>query len=373
MRPRITWTDLAVGAAAAALLCILTSVAMHPRTVSATAYALCAVAGAAFALRRWSPVGCLAIAAAAVCAYTVVREDGGPIYIAVFGAAVNLAAQREETRRWLPWTVAAAVALMIAEIAANSFSLHILPVVALLVVIPKVVADRARARRLSEAALHARVDSAEQETRRRVAEERLRIAREVHDVVGHGLAAISLRAGVADHVRERDPQEVTAALRSIREVSKQSLSELSALLGALREDEPAEHAPAPDLAGLPRLVGTLRDAGLPVELDTSLNGAPVPEVVGGAGYRIVQEALTNVARHAGPGASALVQVTRSGDAVEVEVVDDGRGAGSSAVRPGGGLTGMRERAEAIGGSFEAGDRPGGGFVVWARLPVQRKQ
>jgi signal transduction histidine kinase len=219
--------------------------------------------------------------------------------------------------------------------------------------------------------LEARVSLAEQETMRRVAEERLRIAREVHDVVGHGLATITLRAGVADRVADRDPGEVRAALRAIRQVSRESLADLSALLGVLREsdDAPPERAPTPDLDALPRLVDGLRDAGLDVDLQIDGNGGPVPEVVAAAGYRIVQEALTNVARHAGPSPRAHVRLSRHDGVVEVEVRDDGPGT-PAPVRPGGGLTGMRERAAALGGAFEAGSPAGGGFRVWASLPVR---
>ena len=347
------------------------AVALQPDdSADGLGYALSAAAGGAFVLRRRSPLLCLVIVAAAIALYTAAGEPGGPIYVTVFLAAMNLAARAETTRDWLPWTGAAAAALLAGEVIAGQFSLHLLPVAALLLVLPKVVADSTRARMLRINALEAKVESAEQEALRQMAEERLRIAREVHDVVGHGLAAISLRAGVADHVRDRDPDEVAAALRAIREVSKQSLGELSALLGALRDGEPAERAPAPGLDSLPRLVGTLRDAGLPVDFDARVNGRPVPEVVGAAGYRIVQEALTNVARHAGAGATAAVHVARSGDELAVEVVDDGRGAGPR-LRPGGGMTGMRERAHALGGSFEAGDSPGGGFRVCATLPIGR--
>jgi signal transduction histidine kinase len=370
VRPRITWTDVAVGAAAAAALCVLMTVALQPDPVSGLVYALTAVAGGAFAIARRAPVLCLVITAAAVAVYTANGEPGGPIYVTVFLAAVNLAAKAETTRGWLPWTGTAAAALLAGEVIAGAFSLHVLPVAALLLVIPKVVADSTRARMLRINALQARAESAEQEALRQMAEERLRIAREVHDVVGHGLAAISLRAGVADHVRDRDPDEVADALQAIRDVSKQSLAELSALLGALRNGEPAERAPGPGLDSLPRLVRTLRDAGLPVEFDATMNGGPVPEVVGAAGYRIVQESLTNVARHAGAGATAAVHVARRGDKLAVEVIDDGRGAGSG-LRPGGGMTGMRERAHALGGSFEAGDAPGRGFRVHATLPIAR--
>jgi signal transduction histidine kinase len=362
---------VALGMAGATLLCALMAVAMHPEPVETLGFVLSGIAGGAFVLWRASPVACLAIAAAAVCAYTASDAAGGPIYVALFIAAINLGAQRTETRQWLPWTAAAAVALVISEIVVGDIEFHFLPVVALLIVLPKVMADRAHERRLRTTALEARVQSAEQETLRRMAEERLRIAREVHDVVGHGLAAISLRAGVADHVRDRDPEEVADALRAIREVSKHSLAELSSLLGALRDGEPAERAPAPDLAHVPRLVGTLRDAGLPVELEGRANGADVPEIVGAAGYRIVQEALTNVARHAGNGASARVRIESDDGQLEVEVVDDGRGASMHRVSPGSGLTGMYERAQALGGRFEAGNAPGGGFRVWASLPMRR--
>jgi signal transduction histidine kinase len=211
------------------------------------------------------------------------------------------------------------------------------------------------------------VSLAEQETLRRVAEERLRIAREVHDVVGHGLATITLRAGVADRLADRDPAEVRTALRAIRQVSKDSLAELGALLGVLRDDD-AARAPAPDLQALPRLVDGLRGAGMDVALEVDAGAGGLPEVVAAAGYRIVQEALTNVARHAGPDASARVRLTRRDGVVEVEVRDDGRGA-IGPVRPGGGLVGMRERAAALGGRFEAGGAPTGGFRVWASLPV----
>jgi signal transduction histidine kinase len=176
--------------------------------------------------------------------------------------------------------------------------------------------------------------------------------------------------GRARRVADRDPDEVREALRAIRQVSRESLAELGALLGVLREgeDAPAERTPAPDLDALPRLVDGLREAGLEVDLQVDGNGAAVPEVVAAAGYRIVQEALTNVARHAGPNVRAHVRLTRRDGVVEVEVRDDGRDAPAT-VRPGGGLTGMRERAASLGGTFEAGRAAEGGFRVWASLPV----
>jgi signal transduction histidine kinase len=314
------------------------------------------------------PVLTAALVAAAITVYGATGQPGGPIYLTAFLAVVNLGALRP-ARTWLPWTVATTAGLVAGNWIGHGFSIHLVPVALLLLLVPKLVGDAVRARRLRLETLEARVDLAEQETLRRVAEERLRIAREVHDIVGHGLATITLRAGVADRVAERDPDEVRAALRAIRQVSRESLAELTALLGVLRAEGEAERTPAPDLDALPRLVEGLREAGMDVELEADANGAPpVPEVVAAAGYRIVQEALTNVARHAGPHARAHVKLSRSGGVVEVEVRDDGRGA-PAAMRPGGGLTGMRERAAALGGRFDAGGAPGGGFRVWASLPA----
>jgi signal transduction histidine kinase len=362
------WADALVGVALAVVFVSITRLAAGDKDLDPIAYPCAAIAGGAFAVRRSYPVVTLALAAAATTVFGATGQPGGPIYLTVFLAAINLAALRP-MRTWLPWTIAAAVALVAADWAGRGFSFHIIPAGLLLLALPKVAGDAVRTRRLRMETLEAQVGLAEQETLRRVAEERLRIAREVHDVVGHGLATITLRAGVADRVAERDPAEVRAALKAIRQISRESLAELSALLGVLRADGEAERAPAPDLDALPRLVNGLRDAGMDVELEVDANGGgPVPEVVAAAGYRIVQEALTNVARHAGPRARAHVKLTRHEGVVEVEVRDDGPGAPAT-VPAGGGLTGMRERAAAVGGRLEAGGAPGGGFRVWASLPA----
>jgi signal transduction histidine kinase len=363
------WADALAGVAAAVVLVAITALGFRDEGLDPVAYPCCAVAGLAFAVRRRLPIVTFALVIAAITVYGATGQPGGPVYATSFVAALNLAVLRP-MRTWLPWTAAAAVALVGANWAGHGFSLHLIPVALLLLATPKLAGDAVRARRLRVETLEARVRLADQGTLRRVAEERLRIAREVHDVVGHGLATITLRAGVADRLADRDPAEVRAALRAIRQVSKESLAELSALLGVLRADgeDRAQRAPAPDLQALPRLVDGLREAGMNVALDVDTTSAAVPEVVAAAGYRIVQEALTNVARHAGPDASARVRLTRRDGVVEVEVRDDGRGA-AGPVRPGGGLTGMRERAAALGGRFEAGGAPSGGFRVWASLPV----
>jgi signal transduction histidine kinase len=369
LKRHTTRAEVLVGVAVAVALVTVTALGFRDQGVDPIAYPCCVVAGLAFVLWRRHPLGCFALVAIAITVYGATGQPGGPIYATMFVAAFNLAAQRG-TRTWLPWTAAATVGLVASRWASDGFEAHLLPVALLLLITPKLAGDAVRARRLRMETLEARVSLAEQETMRRVAEERLRIAREVHDVVGHGLATITLRAGVADRVADRDPDEVREALRAIRQVSRESLAELGALLGVLREgeDAPAERTPAPDLDALPRLVDGLREAGLEVDLQVDGNGAAVPEVVAAAGYRIVQEALTNVARHAGPNVRAHVRLSRRNGVVEVEVRDDGRDAPAT-VRPGGGLTGMRERAAALGGAFEAGRAAEGGFRVWASLPV----
>jgi signal transduction histidine kinase len=371
MQRNPAWADALAGVAGAIVLVAIAGLGFRDEGLDPIAYPCSAVAGLAFAVRRRLPIVTFALVIAAIAVFGATGQPGGPIYATTYLAALNLAVLRP-MRTWLPWTAAAAIVLVAANSVGQGFSLHLIPVALLLLATPKLAGDAVRARRLRVETLEARVSLAEQETLRRVAEERLRIAREVHDVVGHGLATITLRAGVADRLADRDPAEVREALRAIRQVSKESLAELSALLGVLRgedEDGAPERAPRPDLRALPRLVDGLREAGMDVALELDAGEAPVvPEVVAAAGYRIVQEALTNVARHAGPDASARVRLARRDGMVEVEVRDDGRGA-TGPVRPGGGLTGMRERAAALGGRFEAGGAPTGGFRVWAALPV----
>jgi signal transduction histidine kinase len=219
---------------------------------------------------------------------------------------------------------------------------------------------RARLRRADE--------EREREAARRVAEERLRIARELHDVMAHTIAALNVQAGVAADVIDDAPEEARASMRTIREQSREAMTELKAAVGVLRGSDPdAPRAPAPGLAGVDGLVRTASGAGLKVDLAVSGAARPLPGAVDLTAYRIVQESLTNVVRHAGASA-ATVAIRYEPDAVVVEVDDDGRGPNGAA--PGGfGLMGMRERAAAVGGTFHAGPGPGGGFRVSARLPI----
>ncbi|MFI2664075.1 sensor histidine kinase [Micromonospora carbonacea] len=199
--------------------------------------------------------------------------------------------------------------------------------------------------------------------------ERLRIARDLHDLVAHSVGVIAIQAGVGARIIDTQPGEARAALATIERTSRETLTGLRRTLGALRgpEGTAAPLDPAPGLAGLDRLVAAAADAGVRVEVRRDGLPRPLPVEVDLAAYRIVQEALTNVVRHAGVG-QCRVTVTYPPDGVLVEVVDGGRGARLGGA--GHGIVGMRERVALLGGGFAAGPRPEGGFRVAARLPTQ---
>jgi signal transduction histidine kinase len=210
--------------------------------------------------------------------------------------------------------------------------------------------------------------------RRAVTEERLRLARELHDVVAHSISMIAVQSGVGAHVADTQPKEAAKALGAIEATSRAALTELRRLLGVLRQEgEPqGSLAPVPGLADLDALLAELAKAGLAVKLQVHGTRPPLPAGVDLSAYRIVQEALTNVVKHAGP-AHAQVTIRYGDQDVTVEVTDDGQGVaaptGDGQARVGHGLTGMRERVAVFGGDLEVGPRPGGGFRVAARLPL----
>lgn len=244
------------------------------------------------------------------------------------------------------------------------------------------VGDNLKGRRAGVAALRERAERAERDrqegARRAVEEERSRIAREMHDVVAHSMSVMVVQASGARRVLGREPERAERALELIEQTGREGLAEMRRLLGVLREGEDGgavvERAPQPSLDRIDDLVEECRAAGLPVALERRGDARPLPVGVDLAAFRIVQEALTNVRRHAGP-ASAGVTITYGDADVEVEVADDGRGLGADRSPAAGsdgtghGLVGMRERAALYGGSVSAGPRPGGGFAVRARLPL----
>jgi signal transduction histidine kinase len=212
------------------------------------------------------------------------------------------------------------------------------------------------------------VDEHETRTAEAIADERARIARELHDVVAHAISVIVLQARGGRRMLETDLGETRSALDAIEGAGEQALAEMRKLLGMLRAvDEGASLAPQPGLERLHELAGEVSAAGLPVDVRVEGEAVELPPGVDVSAYRIVQEALTNALKHAGP-ARATVFVRYAADALELEVVDDGSGAGVGG-GPGHGLVGIRERVGVYGGDLEAGAQPEGGFRVRARLPL----
>jgi signal transduction histidine kinase len=234
-------------------------------------------------------------------------------------------------------------------------------------------------RRVYAAQLEQRTTQLEQAreelARRAVAEERLRIARELHDVVAHSMSVIAVQSGVGAHVAATQPEEARKALAAIEVTSRATLHELRWLLGVLREDgEPqGSPAPVPGLDGLDALLARMGEGGLAVKLRVEGTRRQLPPGIDLSAYRIVQEALTNVLKHAGAARAEVVLGYGEQD-LTIEVTDDGRGAAGAggAGRPGigHGLLGLRERVALFGGDLEVGPRPGGGFRVAARLPLE---
>lgn len=211
-----------------------------------------------------------------------------------------------------------------------------------------------------------------EEERRQASEERLRMARELHDVLAHNISMINVQAGVALHLMDDDPEQARTALAAIKEASKEALTEMRGVIGALRAQ--GESAPRSPTAGLDRLEDLLaraRSAGLRVDAEITGDRRPLHAGTDLAAFRIVQESLTNITRHAGPGpVTARVRIAYGEHEIEVRVEDDGRGVSLLDDHPGGsGIRGMRERAAALGGAFDAGPRTGGGFAVRAALPL----
>ncbi|MEY9890910.1 signal transduction histidine kinase [Catenulispora sp. MAP5-51] len=207
----------------------------------------------------------------------------------------------------------------------------------------------------------------EQESRRQASEERLEIARELHDVLAHSISLIAVQANVALEVMDRRPEQARIALSAIKDASRSALGEVRSVLTVLRGDRAAPRDPAPDLGRLGHLVELAEAAGLKVALSVVGDPERVPLAVSQAGYRIVQESLTNVVRHAGAGRATIL--VEAADGLHLRIADDGRGCPLGETATGGnGLPGMRERAGAFGGTLTAGPQPGGGFRVDAHIP-----
>jgi signal transduction histidine kinase len=329
------------------------------RPVAAPGLALLVVCGLALALRRALPLVAFTLSVGAAAAYLALRYAGWPVYLGAFAGLLALVSGVTRARRWLPLAAAGGLAMALATGPPEGWQPARMLTIGLVWAVVAVLAARGA---------EVRRRLAEQEAAGRVVAERLRIARELHDVLSHSLASISLQAGAGLHVVDRQPEQAREALRTIRQASTDALAQSRAALAAVRETD-GEPPAAPGLADLAALAASVRATGVRVDLDADLDGRPVPAAIGATAYRVVQEGLTNVMRHAGPGAHALARVRRVHDWLEVDVSDDGAGAAAPSRRPGHGLRGMSERVGAVGGELRAGPAPGGGFALRARLPL----
>jgi signal transduction histidine kinase len=340
-----------------------------PRDVDALAFLLLILAVGALLLRRrwrWLAVG---LNSAVVAAYIWLGYPFGPILLTV--PVLTLTSAVHWPRRRAAAAVAVQVVLVFGASALRVASHDSGETWAdlsrawtvWLAVLAAAFAIGSAARVRAESWRGVRAEQA----RRAASEEQLRMAQELHDVVGHGLAVIAMQAGVALHVLDRDPAKARESLEAIRTMSRESLDGLRAELAQLRADDAPERRPLPGVADLALLVQRVRDGGVDVRLTVTGPADELPTEVGAATYRIVQESLTNVLRHADADV-ATVDVRAADDVVEVEVTD--RGHGGSAGADGTGIRGMRERAASLGGTLDAGPTATG-FRVRAVLPLSR--
>jgi signal transduction histidine kinase len=340
----------------------------------ALALVLLALGGAALLARRRYPVAVLLVTL--VTAISAGALGAKAIWFAVIVAFFTAILARQRAAAigsliigyvasvWPPWQIGQASHTTVTSAIVLAAGLVFLLVVAELI----------RIRSQRAAALER---SREEELRRRASEERMRMARDLHDVVAHNISVINVQANTALHLMDRQPERARTALATINDVSKQALVELRSVLGVLRDvdgHDDAPRTPAPGLARLGDLVETAAAAGLTVRVQEDGQPAPLPADVDLTAYRIIQEALTNSARHSG-GTTATVRLVFGDGGLRVEVDDDGaaRGAGQPPARANGsgnGIAGMTERAAALGGTLEAGPRRDGGFGVRAWLPAR---
>lgn len=355
-------------------------------------YALLIVSGAVVAGRRRWPTPVFIITGLASLVYYSLGFRDGPGWLGLFVALYTLTAYGDG-RRSLRIAGAGIVTLTVAWLilSADTEPRAAVGWVFFRIgasVMSAALGESVRSRRFIAAEAHERAERAErsreEEARARADAERLRIAREVHDTVAHAIAIINVQSGVTAHVLDKRPERAREALVTIEQTSAHALQEMRAILGVLRDTD-NERTPHPGLEQVDELTAKARDAGLDVKLEVPSPPAALPSAVGRAAYRILQESITNVIRHAGP-TRVTVALDYGNDVLQVWVTDEGRrratgdgfplrdakpaaNNGTGGAEPGRGILGMRERRQLLGGDLTARTLPGGGFQVNARLPL----
>ena len=382
---RTWWRSLdrrVLDATVAALLLVVTVLPLATRSLVAGqrpsdiwAYLLAVALCVPFVFHRRFPVAAITVACGALVLYAIGRYNaypGLPIFVLVAGVSLHSTRRRALLAAGLG-AVAISVAVWLQPEGVATASTWVASLLA--VAVAWLWGQNLRNRRARWAAMEERARrlEAEREERDRqaVTDERLRIARELHDVVAHSMSVIAVQSGVANHVIDSRPAQARQALATIEATSRSALVELRRLLGVLRQgDDPvASLEPNPGMAEIGRLAEQIRSAGMEVELKVEGKPGDLPPGVDLSAFRIAQEGLTNVLKHGGNMARLLVRY--SPGAVAVEIADDGR-AGTADEAPvdgtGHGLIGMRERVAVFGGELTAGPAPGGGYRMAARLP-----
>ncbi len=345
--------------------------------VSAIGYALLIVSGIAVVARRRRPVAVFVVTGVASLVYFAFDFPDRASYLGLFVALYSVAAYGDGYRSLriagagisvlaTGWVIAGADVEPVSAIGWVFFRIGG-------AVIATMLGESARSRQVMAADAQRRAELAErsrdEEARARVDAERLRIAREVHDTVAHGIAIINVQAGVTAHVLDKRPEQARKALRTIELTSSQALQDMRAILGVLHDGD--EREPFPGLDQIRELTGKAREAGLDITVEQPEPVPVLPSAVGSAAYRIVQESLTNVIRHVGP-TRVTVTLEPVVNALRVRVADEGRRTPAPAhtgSTSGRGIMGMRERCRLLGGELDAKPRPSGGFEVTASLPL----
>jgi signal transduction histidine kinase len=372
-RPSLVDGVLAVGLGVLAQVMVWSGRVAGPRVAVAALFLL---VGFPLIVRRRLPLVPVVLLMTAIAVQSVATSDaaeGAPLLLPALASAYAVAAYGSRRVALAGLLVAMAgcgVQIAFDPLARTAEQLWAAAVFVLLVAAAWLVGLAVQGRR-EASALQAQTEQAEQAQRAAIAAERVRIARELHDLIAHNVSVVVVQSVAAQGVLEDQPARAREPLAHIERSGRQALTELRRLLDVMRDqDEPDElREPQPGLAQLATLVDSVRSTGLPVTLQ--VDGEPPADsaAVGPSVYRIVQESLTNVLKHAGD-ARVSVRVSCGATAVDVVVEDDGPGrSANGAAPPGYGLAGMRERAALFGGTFTAGNRGGGGFEVRAHLPI----
>jgi len=378
-------TDAGVGVGVAVLVLAASAAGVgppwisSPRPLDAVAVGLVGVVAGALALRRRYPISVLVVLNAVALAWAAGQYPGRVIMLAPLIACYTLAALRGWRWGLAGAVVTALTALVAVRVAFGAAEPAGISGIAVWMAATAGAAGTAvgyyRVLLVATRAQLAReAQTREEQARRRAAEERLRIARELHDVLGHTMATISVQAGVGIHLLQQRPAQAVEALTTIKQISDQGLTDVKAILGILRADSDPDQPRTPrgGLDQLDALLDPVRTAGVQTRLTIHGSARPLPAAVDLAAYRIIQEALTNVLRHAGA-RTVQLEVRYEPERVVIGILDDGTAANPGQAgtngQDGHGISGMRERALALSGQFTAGPHPDGGFQVRCALPT----